>query len=71
MRTVTGTGLRAAMGKMGNSMTTHAKAIRQIRRIELDIAAEDLDRRLVETVARLERVRSKALHAVESLLATS
>jgi hypothetical protein len=52
-------------------MTTHAKAIRQIRRIELDIAAADIDRRLVETVARLERVRSKALHAVESLLAAS
>ena len=52
-------------------MTTHAKAIRQVRRIKLDIAEEDLDRRLVETVARLERVRSKALTAVESLLAAS
>lgn len=52
-------------------MTTHAKAIRQVRRIQLDVGADDLDRRLVETVARLERVRSKALSAVGSMLATS
>lgn len=52
-------------------MTTHAKAIRQVRRIQLDVASEDLDRRLVETVARLERVRSKALTAVGSFMATT
>lgn len=31
---------------------------------------DDLDRRLAEAMLRLERVRSKALNAVETMLAT-
>lgn len=42
----------------------------QPSRIVLDASAEDLDRRLLEAMMRLERVRTKAMNAVESMLAS-
>lgn len=60
--------LRGLDGEMG--IMTEKRHPRNAQHADLRATTDDLDRRLEEAIMRLERVRSKALNAVESMLAT-